>query len=206
MFNALNFGSRVMSDFIYFDVDMQIPLSKQTSLLKKRLIVVYYEDGYIFHVGWHPEFNVDGEFILQVIQQYNWEEPLEERRCKDLQTLIKYINELVVFIEEHRRQHRIHIDWGNGVIDKIVYDLDFDVMLPLDKQLDSLKEDILSIKYKGDYSLDVGWYPEFNLNGRFVIVVIKDGNYEEPLETRECNSLSNLIKCINELVFYIQSR
>lgn len=44
-----------------------------------------------------------------------------------------------------------------------------------------LVQDIVQNVY-GDYCVDVGWYPSHDLNGGFIGRVIRNGNWEEPLE------------------------
>ncbi|WP_159514027.1 MULTISPECIES: hypothetical protein [Enterobacter] len=53
--------------------------------------------------------------------------------------------------------------------------------IPLSKQLDELKEDMLQVEFPDGYILDVGWRPSFDVNGKFYIYLIKDCNWEEPV-------------------------
>ncbi|MGS2871674.1 hypothetical protein [Enterobacter huaxiensis] len=53
--------------------------------------------------------------------------------------------------------------------------------IPLGKQLDELKEDMLQVEFPDGYILDVGWRPSFDENGKFYIYLIKDFNWEEPV-------------------------
>ncbi|QTF08841.1 hypothetical protein HC231_13685 [Brenneria izadpanahii] len=50
----------------------------------------------------------------------------------------------------------------------------------IDEQLMVLDEDLLLLTFKSGYIVDVGWYPAFEKDGRFVISEIIDGNWNEP--------------------------
>jgi len=71
--------------------------------------------------------------------------------------------------------------------------------LPLQQQLDVLKEDLLQVENKdGSLLLDVGWYPEFDLSGSFGIQVIKKHDWEKPLYSKNASNVSSLKTAIKE--------
>ena len=51
------------------------------------------------------------------------------------------------------------------------------------KQTDLLKEDMLQVEFAGGFLLDVGWYPEFDAAGDFRINVIKNHDWDRPVES-----------------------
>lgn len=54
---------------------------------------------------------------------------------------------------------------GHG---KVTYnDFEIDLATPLKKQRWSLKQDLLQIDFNREYLIDIGWYPDFNINGYF---------------------------------------
>jgi hypothetical protein len=51
-----------------FNIDFNIPLSKQLFSLKEDLLQVEYKGGkYVLDVGWYPELNPKGSFRVFVV-------------------------------------------------------------------------------------------------------------------------------------------
>lgn len=96
-----------------------------------------------------------------------------------------------------------NIDFGEGNV--VFNDLIIDKNEPLSMQLESLKEDLLQVNYSNKYILDIGWYPEFDIEGQFTISVIADYNWEKPLLLKECNTVEKLEKDINQCIYFINS-
>lgn len=74
--------------------------------------------------------------------------------------------------------------------------------IPLEAQLDNLKEDMLQIEFSDGYLLDVGWRPSFSKNGEFKIVLIKDFNWDEPVYS---GSAKNIIELETEIEIAIDN-
>ncbi|TYQ15358.1 UNVERIFIED_CONTAM: hypothetical protein Cloal_1801 [Acetivibrio alkalicellulosi] len=88
----------------------------------------------------------------------------------------------------------------------VVYnDFDINDKMPLSKQIYSLKEDLFQVNYNNKYIIDVGWYPEFNKSGKFNIVIIKDCNWEKPIEKKSCNDIKTLKVYIEEFSLKVKS-
>ncbi|MFA6066011.1 MAG: hypothetical protein WC707_02400 [Candidatus Babeliaceae bacterium] len=83
---------------------------------------------------------------------------------------------------------------------KVTYD-DFyiDPIRSFEQQKWSFKEDILQLEFD-DYTIDVGWYPEFNPNGYFKIRVIKDYDWDNPLYNKKTHSLKTMKKYLQEAI------
>lgn len=76
---------------------------------------------------------------------------------------------------------------------------------PYSQQLDALSEDLAQVVYKGNYVLDVGWYPEQNEDGNFVIQIIKGKDWEHPVFKKHCRGKEMLIEYINESIATVES-
>ena len=98
-----------------------------------------------------------------------------------------------------------NINWGKRVLSKYI---NFHIRseTSLSEQLLLLDEDLVQICYDGTYILDVGWYPAFNLEGSFKVVVIMDNDWDNPIITKECREIETLKTNIEECVCIIQSR
>lgn len=95
------------------------------------------------------------------------------------------------------------INFRNG---KIVYnDFDINPALPFADQKFSLKEDILQIEYGPLYLIDIGWYPELSINGRFLIKLVHNFNWENLVCEVEAKDLSSLQKQLQKTIDYCES-
>lgn len=69
---------------------------------------------------------------------------------------------------------------------KVIYDdFNIDLTCPLEDQTYELQEDLLQVKYGNGYVLDLGWHPELDPKGYFVIHLIKNSNWDEPVYRSE---------------------
>lgn len=66
----------------------------------------------------------------------------------------------------------------------IFEDFNIDFSLPLKCQTVRLGEDLLQAKL-GSYTADIGWYPEFDPNGKLRTVLIEESDWERPLAEYE---------------------
>lgn len=59
---------------------------------------------------------------------------------------------------------------------KIVHNgFNIDLLIPLEKQIFELNEDLMQIEYGDEYFIDVGWYPSLDPKGFFLIRIIEGG-------------------------------
>jgi hypothetical protein len=89
----------------------------------------------------------------------------------------------------------------------LVYD-DFHInfLLPFDEQKWAFKEDLLQITFGDTYTIDVGWYPEFEPHGFFVISLIKDFNWQKPIMRKNCKKNSTLKKYLQDSINYVSKK
>ncbi|NHZ80726.1 hypothetical protein F2P44_15800 [Massilia sp. CCM 8695] len=57
---------------------------------------------------------------------------------------------------------------------------------------DYLKEDLLQIVFPDDLVLDVGWTPSFDEHGHFLLMLVSDSNWDEPVERAEFTDVVTL--------------
>ena len=89
MLFELDYGSKVVDKYIDFDIDFEMPLEDQYHLLKEDLIQITYDDNHILDVGWYPEFSESGRFVVTVVRNLDWGEPIFREECSDLPLLMK---------------------------------------------------------------------------------------------------------------------
>ncbi|KHN55406.1 hypothetical protein [Pectobacterium fontis] len=90
----------------------------------------------------------------------------------------------------------LSIKSGNVTFD----DFHIDEEQPLENYLDILKEDMLQIEFPGEFILDVGWRPSFDIKGRFFIALIKNYDWENPIYHSSAKNIEDLKTKINEAV------
>lgn len=90
---------------------------------------------------------------------------------------------------------------------KITYDdFDIDENTPFSDQVYSLQEDMLQIKYGKRFVLDVGWRQSFDPNGCFIVVVILDRDWMNPVFEGKCRSIPELKKMIESAAALIHEQ
>lgn len=99
MFKDLDFhpGKVVFNDF---DIDIERPLNEQEFSLKEDILQVNYNDEFIIDIGWYPEFDIKGEFKISVIENFEWDEPIMQKKCNDIKTLHEYTKECISFVSK----------------------------------------------------------------------------------------------------------
>lgn len=92
----------------------------------------------------------------------------------------------------------------NSKIINITKDDFIDINLPLDIQKDNLYEDMFSADIKKlELILDIGWYGDF-INGSFLILLIKNLNWEEPIIKIKTNNINELLIELKAVIFFIE--
>ena len=88
----------------------------------------------------------------------------------------------------------------------IIYDnFCFDVSKKIECQEDSLVEDLLQVSFPDNLLLDLGWYPEFDITGQFVLQIIRNYDWDIPLYKREFSNLCMVYKELSDALKYIGS-
>ena len=83
-----------------FDIDENIPLEQQVSSLREDMLQIKFGERFVLDVGWRPDFEPDGYFIVYAIQDKDWEAPLLKKKCYSLKTLKKAIEKCAEIIDE----------------------------------------------------------------------------------------------------------
>lgn len=99
---------------------------------------------------------------------------------------------------------RNSFNWGTGKV--VHWNADaINVLYPLDSQVDELQEDLVQVQYPDSITLDVGWYPEFDPKGKFIVAVVRNQEWDSPLAQITCNTVRDLIVSIEECVKLAES-
>lgn len=81
------YGSQISYDELSL-LDEDLSFDKQLFLLQEDLLQVKCRNNlYLLDVGWYPEFDIQGFFNVKIIKQYNWENPIFQKKATDIATL-----------------------------------------------------------------------------------------------------------------------
>ena len=69
------------------------------------------------------------------------------------------------------------------------------------RDLIELREDLLQLSHEGAHLIiDLGWYPSFDENGSYHLLLIKNQNWYSPLQKVVSKSEKEIVACIEEWV------
>ena len=77
---------------------------------------------------------------------------------------------------------------------------ELDVSRKPSEQADELKEDMAQVSYGAHLVLDIGWYPSFDANGSFRVVVVRDERWDSPIYSDVCDSWESLKQSVERAV------
>jgi hypothetical protein len=89
------------------------------------------------------------------------------------------------------------INWRGGVVTYWGLD-ELDLQKDILTQIDLFKEDLAQVCYGNDIILDLGYYPEFEPHGRFVLKVAKSEDWENPILRLESRTTAKLVQDLYE--------
>ena len=81
---------------------------------------------------------------------------------------------------------------------------DINPLIPLSRQKFSLQEDILQVDY-GDYLIDIGWRPEINTKGKFVIKLVYNFDWINFVRRIEAKNLAALKVGLQKMIDYCEA-
>ena len=84
----------------------------------------------------------------------------------------------------------LDLNFGKGIVRYNKFNINSDI--PLSEQIMELTEDLLQVEYANQIVLDLGWYPELDPNGFFIIYVIKNYNWDTPIISENAKSFDEL--------------
>jgi hypothetical protein len=97
----------------------------------------------------------------------------------------------------------VPFDFGPGEVSHCSWEIVPD--LPFSQQLWELRQDLIQVCYRSkNLVLDIGWSPDFNVEGRFIVAVVRGENWENPVFSREAFTFDKLRSCVEEAVKFIE--
>jgi len=91
------------------------------------------------------------------------------------------------------------ISWKNGVV--VAWDIDeLDLSKNIDSQIHLLKEDLAQVEFGDTIILDLGWHPEFDLRGQFILSVVWKQDWENPVLQLKFHEFSQFMQYLNRAI------
>jgi len=91
----INWKSGEVTSWDIDDLDIAKSIESQIALLKEDLFQVRFGKTVILDLGWHPEFNSQGQFVLSVVKQENWQKPIFHLQFRDMENFKQNLNEAI---------------------------------------------------------------------------------------------------------------
>ena len=105
------------------------------------------------------------------------------------------------------KKHNDFIENLNILDGIITYNsFDIDETVPFQEKWYSYNEDILQIKFGDRITLDVGWYPEGDPKGKFMVKAVLDDDWLNPISKIKCRNLSELKRAIEKTALLINEK
>lgn len=75
-------GAKITFDDISH-LDQAIKLSLLTNNLKEDMFQAIFPCGQILDIGWYPEFSTRGSFVISLIHNQDWQNPIHCEKAKN---------------------------------------------------------------------------------------------------------------------------
>lgn len=83
---------------------------------------------------------------------------------------------------------------------------EYDIGLHGDQDMFHLHEDLLQLHHEAkDLTLDLGWYPSFNTDGAYILLLIKHSDWDSPLKRIESRSKEEITAHLEQWMLEISA-
>ena len=99
MFEEINFKSGVV-EYLEFNINENLSFEEQQDEFKEDMLQVVYHKTLIIDIGWYPAHKKNGTYIISLIQNYKWDNPVMENKCNNIQELKHLLQEYINYAEK----------------------------------------------------------------------------------------------------------
>ena len=101
--SEINWAGAKVSIWDIDDLDINQSIESQIELLKEDLLQTEFANGVILDLGWHPEFSLNGQFVLSVVKLKDptnprgedWENPALKLHFRDMSQFVEKLNQAI---------------------------------------------------------------------------------------------------------------
>lgn len=84
---------------------------------------------------------------------------------------------------------------------KLNYFTEYDLTVHGEHDSFELNEDLLTLyNEKADLTIDLGWYPQHDVAGKYILLLARGSDWRHPLEEFSSRSKDEMISCIEKWV------
>lgn len=196
------------------DAEDKLKINEQDdgwTIFEHELLTVFYkQEKFYLDLGWKPEFNPEGNYVLRLIEDNSWQTSKQICNTRSLQEVTNSIN-----------QKMLEISIENGDYPNYPQDLQLQEFIPddairyvkneffdiepsqglSDEQWKLFQEEMLIVeRYKdSDWQVTAGWFPAFDPNGQYRIKVSLEKLDKEMFEIFETKEKKEAVDYINEV-------
>ena len=213
MFKDINLMKPVhLDNYRCYDPSLSIKELEDNMDLSDDMFQATYNIGnskYTIDVGWPHD-----SYVIALIKNQNWGEPLYHKDTRDYSLLEKYMLESLELIKELRVKEGENKDIGRGMFKSIDFRFpnglsnfyEFDPNLSIKDLNTILSNDIFTASYFIDeklYSIYITWLPKNNIDASYHIKISIDGDFDKVIynkETKDYNILEKyLVECLDKV-------
>lgn len=188
------------------------------SLFEEELLYCRYEkQNLILDMGWFPNYEHDGKFILSLIKDKNWRDQQIISQTQSLAEITQAINNTLLRVSLENGDFNIEddgvmlqelrVDHGWKFINNEFFDLD----LGSETKLGDLSnrnvwqlfhDNMLHLEWFNDIKkqIRVGWFPAHDPGGRFNIIATTAEYFEPPLVDFSTRDKTEVIEIVEHLM------
>jgi hypothetical protein len=197
-------------------------LKEQLESLYDAILRIEFGQRFIMDIDWRSnvDSNSTGNFVVRTIVDKDWGNPLSQINCPTIPELKNAIERTAIFIKKmmkikdfpYREPKHYEIEEHQTIISsfiqslhitdgKIIRDnLNIDESVSLKDQINLLHNKLLEIEWNNRFLLNVGWHPEKDLDGSFIVQVIKDRDWGDPVFRIKCCTVASLKRVIIQAI------
>lgn len=88
-----------------FNVDLSKNAASQIPELRQDLLQITYGTRYVIDVGWYPMYKPEGFFLICVVEDSDWDEPLLKLKVTKFEKFISSLQEAINFLDKFMEEH-----------------------------------------------------------------------------------------------------
>ncbi|MBX9830707.1 hypothetical protein K2X40_02035 [Candidatus Babeliales bacterium] len=82
-----------------FDINPDIAFEEQQYSLDEDLFQVSYGEEYTIDIGWSPSSDPEGNFVVRIIKNYDWDTPLYQKQTNNFEVLDESVAECAKMVK-----------------------------------------------------------------------------------------------------------
>lgn len=107
-----------------FEIIKNIPFAQQIFSFQEDLLQIRFGEECLIDVGWYPEFDENGTFLVQAIKNFDWEHPSFQKQIKSYVLLKLWLQITINWVDMHKKGHAIIVISNSNLLKDLAEELD----------------------------------------------------------------------------------